>query len=256
MTGQVCKQGPRAWCRVPGALHLIRGSSSWSRPIRLEWRFSSSTPGRSRGAACLPAASAAARTAPGQVTPQPPHLAPAAVPASGLPRPCGGRPRSPAPARAAASGLWPSSGCSPVPRPERSADPGTALGPRGARGRLGSPERPGRGAGRAEGGSGPAPPPTGRGGAAGPRRPAGGLGAPRGSGPAPRRTLPPASPPPPWRSRPGRRRRDNDLPRGRTAQASPAGSGDRGAGPGRERAAGGAGRRPWLPALCRGGRGS
>lgn len=63
---------------------------------------------------------------------------PPAVPVSGLPRPCGGRPRSPAPARAAASEPWPSSGCSPVPRPERTADPGTALRPRGGRrGRAG-----------------------------------------------------------------------------------------------------------------------
>lgn len=59
------------------------------------------------------------------------------VPVSGLPRPCEGRPRSPAPARAAASGPWPSSGCSPVPKPERTTDPGTAPGPRGGWGTLG-----------------------------------------------------------------------------------------------------------------------
>lgn len=76
-----------------------------------------------------------------RTTPQPPathrpDLDPT-VPVSGLPRPCEGRPRSPAPARAAASGPWPSSGCSPVPKPERTTDPGTALGPRGDRGSLG-----------------------------------------------------------------------------------------------------------------------
>lgn len=88
----------------------------------------------------------------GQDAPQPPSrpLPPApapprpAVPVGGLARPCGGRPRSPAPARAAASAPWPSSVGSPVPRPERTADPGTARGPRGAGGGAGAPAGWGR----------------------------------------------------------------------------------------------------------------
>lgn len=56
----------------------------------------------------------------------------APVPAGGLLRPCEGRPRFPAPARAAASGPWPSSDFSPVARPEGPADPSAAMGPRAA----------------------------------------------------------------------------------------------------------------------------
>lgn len=178
----------------------------------------------------MPAASAAARAGPlGRSPPQPPHLA-RAVPVSGLPRPCGGRPRSPAPARAAASGPWPSSGCSPVPRPERSADPGTALGPGGARGRLGSPARPGRGARGAQGGSGPARGaywPGWRGGAQAARwgtRSAPGMGA-RPTSDASSRLTSSAMALAAGTTAPGQR-----PPRGRTAQASPAarGPGDRG----------------------------
>lgn len=82
---------------------------------------------------------------PPQKRPPPqPAASPGSVPVSGLPRPCGGRPRSPAPARAAASGPWPSSGCSPVPRPERTDDHGTPLRPREP-GLARSPVKPGRG---------------------------------------------------------------------------------------------------------------
>lgn len=94
----------------------------------------------------------------GRTTPQPPatrqsDLAPT-VPVSGLPRPCEGRPRSPAPARAAASGPWPSSGCSPVPKPERTTDPGTALDPRGDWGSLAQRCEAGQGCGGRSRGSG------------------------------------------------------------------------------------------------------
>lgn len=50
------------------------------------------------------------------------------VPAGDLLRPCEGRPRFPAPARAAASRPWPSSDCSPVARPESPADPSATMG--------------------------------------------------------------------------------------------------------------------------------
>ena len=122
--------------------------------------------------ACLYVLCSNAVRRPGQATspatrtrPSRPTLPPA-IPVSGLPRPCGGRPRSPAPVPAAASGPWPSSGCSPVPRPERTADSSTAQGPRGA-------PRSRAGAQGASGGSGKAWTTTGHTGAAGPRLPAG-----------------------------------------------------------------------------------